>query len=105
MTRLFAAVHESGSGTKLPNRDVRCLVAIGGKQTSGGRPIPVEIYPSRTLATHCGRASRSRIRVQHALVSPTNVRPRQREPPGGNDYAIQFSLAAVWDRRVRHQKR
>ena len=30
MSGLFAATHESGSGTKLPIRDVRYLVANGG---------------------------------------------------------------------------
>jgi hypothetical protein len=31
MMLLFAAVHESGSGTKLPFEDVRAMVAIEGK--------------------------------------------------------------------------
>jgi hypothetical protein len=28
---VFAALHESDDGTKLPNRHVRSMVAIGGK--------------------------------------------------------------------------
>jgi hypothetical protein len=31
MMLLFAAVHESGSGAKLPFEDVRAMVAIEGK--------------------------------------------------------------------------
>jgi hypothetical protein len=34
MTMLFAAVHESGSGTKRTCRDVRFESAIGGKADS-----------------------------------------------------------------------
>jgi hypothetical protein len=37
-------------GTKLPIRDVRCLVAIGGKRTWDGKPILVAIDRAARLA-------------------------------------------------------
>jgi len=46
MLPVTAGGSTSADGTKLPNRDVRCLVAIGGKADIGrtahsGRDLPV----------------------------------------------------------------
>jgi hypothetical protein len=39
------------SGTKLPIRHVRSLIATGGNRTWRGQPNSVEIAPHRTVAT------------------------------------------------------
>jgi hypothetical protein len=44
---LYSAVQNIANGTFETCRDVRSLVAIGGKADMGGRPISVAIDPKR----------------------------------------------------------
>ena len=50
---LFAAARESATGTNRTSRNVRSMVANGGKQTWGEPSISVAIEPIRDIGPPC----------------------------------------------------